>query len=207
MSQLILAVHDYEAAPRVLSGGHRESERPDPEFAERPAYQLDRPHSSLYRGSALYDNIDTSLSAYHRRIIAPGRRPFQQLICPSSPPKRIGPTRTTRAAITMWKRRLTRNNRGVLSSTAESPGTTSKMGPHTRCSSAKNWSIVSTWVGSPARLRRCAMRGATQSITAVPRRSRRRPGFSAMPQRGPVAVEQSRGRSVRRRCRWSTAAS
>jgi prepilin-type N-terminal cleavage/methylation domain-containing protein/prepilin-type processing-associated H-X9-DG protein len=85
MSQLILAVHDYEAAHEFYPAG---TVNPTGPIQNLPNGQ----HISwivrilpYVEERVLYDNIDTSLSAYHQKNDRARQTTVQNLICPSNP--------------------------------------------------------------------------------------------------------------------------
>src|SRR5829696_3646340 len=85
MSQIILAVHDYEAAHEFFPAG---TVNPTGPIQNLPTGQ----HISwivrilpYVEERALFDNIDTSLSAYHQQNDRARQTTVHTLICPSNP--------------------------------------------------------------------------------------------------------------------------
>src|SRR5215212_2687638 len=84
MSQLILAVHDYEAAHEFYPAGTVNPKGPIQNLPNGQHMSWIVRILPYIEERVLYDNIDTSLSAYHQKNDRARQTIVRQLLCPSS---------------------------------------------------------------------------------------------------------------------------
>ena len=85
IGQLILAVHDYEAAHEVYPMGTADAQRPIKNLPKGNHISWIARILPYLEESALYSSIDPSLSAYHQKNDRARQVTIGQLICPSCP--------------------------------------------------------------------------------------------------------------------------
>src|SRR4051794_28536269 len=85
IGQLILAVHDYEAAHEVYPMGTADAQRPIKNLPKGNHISWIARILPYLDENALYSSIDPSLSAYHQKNDRARQVTIGQLICPSCP--------------------------------------------------------------------------------------------------------------------------